>query len=158
MSRGFPQRSSPSVSIVTRKGVSDMARLGRNEEIGAGGPGPDDLLERIQVGGENLVLAVFPGHERAATITGRLPLCSVTQEASDRIGNLIRQFCGDSETLPLDHAVRIDQGHDGYASDPGLEVRIRKSFDIGGVDEHPGPTVQVVGVPVRQAAMERYVG
>src|SRR6266581_9421542 len=134
ISRGFDQRSSPSVSIVMNKGVSDMARFARCEQTGVGGVDAHDFLECVEVGGQDPVFAVFPGHERAAPIACRPPRCRVTQEVSDRSGNLRSGARSDAETLALDYAVRIDKRHYGYASYPSLKVRIRKSFDVGGVD------------------------
>src|SRR6266513_6139996 len=77
---------------------------------------------------------------------------------SYRCMNLRCENYADTETLPLDYAVGIDERHDGNALDPGLQVGIRESFDIRRIDQHLGPAIQVVGVAVRQAAMKRQVG
>src|SRR5581483_2352564 len=108
-------RLSPSVSMVTINAVSDMPCLVRHDHFGPRDADAHDLLERVEVGGQNFVLTVFPGHEGAAAITCGLPGGCIMQQVPDRSEQLSSGLSGDAETLPLDHAVRIDQGDHGHA-------------------------------------------
>src|SRR5256885_1582219 len=140
------------------KGVSDMACLARHGHLGVGVVNARDVLERIEVGRQNLFFTVFLLDERTATIAYRFQGSRVAQKMSDRGGNLRSGTYCDPETFALDYAVRIDKRHDGDAPDPGLEVGIRESFDIRGIDQYFGPAIQVTGVPIRQASVKRHVG
>src|SRR5689334_24734048 len=97
------------------KGISDMTWLVRHEHLCAAGVEAHDFLERVEVGRQDLVFAVFPRHESAATIACRPPGRRITQKTPDRSGNLRDRTYGDAESLALYRSVRIDERHHGNA-------------------------------------------
>src|SRR5256885_10645161 len=125
------------------KGVSDMACLARHGHLGVGVVNARDVLERIEVGRQNLFFTVFPLDERTATIAYRFQGSRVAQKMSDRGGNLRSGTYCDPATFALDSAVRIPKRHDGDAPDPGLPAGIRASFDIPRICQDFRPALQV---------------
>src|SRR5262245_34704448 len=112
--------SSPSVSMVMMNGVSDMAD--RRRDDAAGGWAPHDFLEGVEVGRENLLVAVLSLHVGAAAPARRLPRAAIGEQPPHRAGDLAGRLHCDSEPLARYHPVRIDERDDGDAAYPRLQV------------------------------------
>src|SRR5262249_23712723 len=117
-----------SVSIVMMKGVSDMARGGRDHS--SRGRTAQDLLEGLEVGRQDLLVAVLAVDVRSAAVARRLPLCRIGEEANYRSGDFGRRLCCDAQALALYHPVRVGERDHRNAAYPSLQVGIRKPLDV----------------------------
>src|SRR4051794_32349349 len=75
-----------------------------------------DLLERIEIVEEDRVFAVTARHVSAAAIARRLQFDRVAKDTLHGSGNLLGRAHRDAQPFALDHAVRIDHGHDRNAA------------------------------------------
>src|SRR5262245_4254121 len=132
MCRGLLQRSSPSVSMVMMKGVLDMMRNRSGMVTG----GIHDALESVEIGSEDPFFTIVASHEGAAAGACFIPGGRIIQQAHNRVSKLHRGLCGNSQALAFDHAIRIKQRDDGYPSDPRLEICVRETLNIRGIDQY----------------------
>src|SRR5205814_353091 len=100
IARGLDHRSSPSVSSVMMQATLFGAALRMMGFVRRGGGCAGIVvaqraLERLEVGWQHVVFAIFARHESAATIAGGLPGGGVGQQERDRVEHL-RRGSGDN--------------------------------------------------------------
>src|SRR5215467_13388536 len=99
--------SSPSVSMVTMRGVSGIVRMRGDHPSGI--RTAQDPLEGLDVGRQSLFLAELALDVGAAAPARRRPGGAIVEEAAHGVGDLELRCCGYAQALAIDHAVRIDE-------------------------------------------------
>src|SRR4051812_16653660 len=88
------------------------------------------VIEDIEIGGHNDVVAVVAVHVDPAALACREPGSRVGEQAGDRIAYLLGSSSRNTESFAIYDAIGIEHRHDRDAVGPRVQIGVGEAFQI----------------------------